>query len=41
MPVAKKSDKRVKKEAYWKRLVYTAETYKNVMFVNANNVSSK
>lgn len=40
MPVAKKSDKRVKKEAYWVRLQVTANKYKNVMFVDANNVSS-
>lgn len=41
MPVVKKSEKRIKKEAYWKRLAHTANKYQNVMFVNANNVSSK
>jgi hypothetical protein len=42
MPLAvKKSEKRIKKEAYWKRLQETARTYKNALFVDANNVSSK
>jgi len=41
MAPIKKSDKRIKKEAYWTRLQVTAAKYKNVMFVDANNVSSK
>jgi len=41
MPGVKKSEKRIKKEAYWKRLQVTARTYKNCLFVDANNVSSK
>lgn len=41
MAVKKKSDKRMKKEAYWFRLQDVAAKYKNVMFVDANNVSSK
>jgi len=41
MAPIKKSDKRLKKEAYWTRLQVTAQKYKNVMFVDANNVSSK
>lgn len=41
MPREKKSEKRLKKEAYWKRLQVTTRKYKNCMFVNANSVSSK
>lgn len=41
MAPAKKSDQRIKKEKYWERLIYTATHYNQVMFVNANNVSSK
>jgi ribosomal protein L10 len=41
MAVKKKSDKRIKKEDYWVRLQEVAQKYKNVMFVDANNVSSK
>jgi len=41
MPAAKKSEKRIKKEAYWRRLQETARKYKNALFVDANNVSSK
>jgi len=40
MAVAKKSEKRIKKEKYWKRLQYVAEKYKNCLFIDANNVSS-
>lgn len=40
MPVKKKSEKRVKKETYWVRLQETANKYKNVLFINADNVSS-
>lgn len=41
MPKIVKSDKRIKKEKYWFRLQHIAATYKNVAFVDANNVSSK
>jgi len=41
MVVKKKSEKRIKKEAYWFRLQDVAAKYNNVMFVDANNVSSK
>ena len=41
MPAEKKSDKRIKKEQYWKRLQVAARTYKNALFIDANNVSSK
>ena len=40
MAVKKKSEKRIKKEAYWKRLQDVAQKYSNVLFVNADNVSS-
>jgi len=41
MAVQKKSQKRIKKENYWDRLQQVVQKYKNVMFVDANNVSSK
>ena len=41
MPAVKKSEKRIKKEAYWVRLQQVAGKYKNCLFVDANNVSSK
>ena len=41
MAVKKKSEKRIKKENYWTRLQNIANKYQNVMFVDANNVSSK
>ena len=41
MAVKKKSEKRIKKEAYWDRLQVAANKYKNVMFIDADNVSSK
>jgi len=41
MAVKKKSEKRVKKEAYWTRLQVVAQKYNNVLFVDADNVSSK
>lgn len=41
MAPVKKSEKRIKKEAYWERLQVTAAKYKNVLFIDANNVSSK
>jgi len=37
----KKSEKRIKKEAYFKRLQVAAAKYKNVLFVDADNVSSR
>lgn len=40
MAVKKKSEKRVKKEKYWTRLQEVAQKYRNVLFVNADNVSS-
>jgi ribosomal protein L10 len=40
MPKVKKSEKRIKKENYWVRLQDAARKYKNVVFVDANNVSS-
>jgi len=36
----KKSAKRVKKEDYWYRLQKSVNDYKNVLFIDANNVSS-
>ena len=41
MAVKKKSAKRIKKEDYWVRLQDVALKYNNVMFVDADNVSSK
>ncbi len=41
MAVKKKSEKRIKKEAYWKRLQDVVNKYKNVLFIDADNVSSK
>ena len=41
MPKVVKSEKRIKKEAYWKRLQVVAQKYNNVLFVDADNVSSK
>ena len=41
MAVKKKSEKRIKKEAYWFRLQVVAKKYNNVLFVDADNVSSK
>ena len=40
MVVKKKSDKRIKKENYWKRLQMVANKYNNVLFIDVNNVSS-
>jgi ribosomal protein L10 len=36
----KKSAKRVKKEDYWHRLQKSVNEYKNVLFIDADNVSS-
>lgn len=41
MAAGKKSERRIKKEAYWKRLQGCVAKYKNALFVDANNVSSK
>jgi ribosomal protein L10 len=41
MPAEKKSEKRIKKEAYWDRLQDTVAKYKNCLFIDANNVSSR
>ena len=40
MAVKKKSEKRQKKEDYWVRLQDVAGKYKNVLFINSDNVSS-
>jgi len=37
----KKSEKRLKKENYWKKLWEITETYKKAIFVDCDNVSSK
>lgn len=36
----KKTAKRIKKEKYWDRLQQAAADYKNVLFVDGDNVSS-
>ena len=36
----KKTAKRIKKEDYWFRLQKAVEEYKNVLFIDADNVSS-
>lgn len=41
MAVKKKSEKRLKKEDYWGRLQMVVGKYKNVLFINSDNVSSK
>ena len=41
MAVKKKSEKRIKKENYWKRLQTVAHKYQSCVFVDANNVSSQ
>jgi len=40
MAVKKKSEKRQKKEDYWFRLQDVVGKYKNVLFINSDNVSS-
>lgn len=40
MPAVKKTAKRIKKENYWRRIQQVAFKYNNVLFVNADNVSS-
>ena len=41
MAVKKKSDKRIKKEEFWIKIQKACATYKNALFIDANNVSSK
>lgn len=41
MPEKKKSEKRIKKEAYWKKLWELTEKYKKAILVDCDNVSSK
>ena len=41
MPTVKKSDKRAGKEAQWRRIQQVVFKYKNVLFIDADNVSSK
>jgi hypothetical protein len=41
MAVKKKSEKRIKKENYWARLEEYVAKYKNCLFVDTNNVSSR
>jgi len=41
MPTVKKSDKRLGKEAQWRRIQQVVFKYKNVLFIDADNVSSK
>jgi len=41
MAVKKKSEKRTKKENYWKKLWDLSETYKRALLVEVDNVSSK
>ena len=41
MAVQKKSEKRIKKENYCKRLQATVAKYKNCLFIDADSVSSK
>ena len=37
----KKSDKRIKKEAYWQKLWELTDKYKKAILVDVDNVSSK
>jgi ribosomal protein L10 len=41
MAVKKKSEKRIKKEEFWFKVQKAAAQYKNALFIDANNVSSK
>ena len=41
MPSVKKSEKRLGKEAKWRKIQQVAFQYKNVLFIDADNVSSK
>jgi len=40
MSAVNKSEKRLKKESRWRRVQEIAYKYNNVLFVDANNVSS-
>lgn len=41
MGVKKRSEKRVKKENYWRKLWAVTDEYKKAILVDADNVSSK
>jgi ribosomal protein L10 len=41
MVVKKKSEKRIKKENYWKKLWQLTDEYKKAVMVDVDNVSSK
>jgi hypothetical protein len=41
MGVKAKSDKRLKKEAYWKKLWTLSEKYEKCLIIECDNVSSK
>jgi ribosomal protein L10 len=41
MAVKKKSEKRIKKETFWGKIQKATAEYKNALFIDANNVSSK
>ena len=41
MAIKKKSEKRLKKESYWRKLWEFSEKYKRALLVDVDNVSSK
>jgi ribosomal protein L10 len=41
MPEKKKSEKRIKKENYWRKLWALTDEYKKAVLVDVDNVSSK
>ena len=41
MGAVKKTEKQIKKEQRWRRVQEAAFKYKNVLFIDADNVSSK
>lgn len=41
MAVKKKSEKRIKKENYWRRLWALTDEYKKAILIDVDNVSSK
>ena len=41
MAIKKKSEKRIKKENYWKKLWQLTDEYKKAVMVDVDNVSSK
>lgn len=41
MGAVRKSEKQIKKEQRWRRVQEAAFKYKNVLFIDADNVSSK